>query len=87
MNKLNELLPEIKFHFHLQYPDLEECYLSGYEAALTGLNEMANPFSQGTKSFDFWLDGWWSGFYGEEPWFEPPAYLRVILKQHALRKQ
>lgn len=69
MSKSNSLLSAIHLLFNLQHPDLEECYLSGYEAAFTGFNEDDNPYVKGTKEFNFWLEGWWTGFYQEESWF------------------
>lgn len=64
------LLPHIKFQFDLKHPTLEECYIFGYECALANVEEEANPYEVASKEGEQWVEGWWAGFYGEEPLFD-----------------
>jgi ribosome modulation factor len=70
MSDYTELLPHIKFQFDLKHPTLEECYIFGYECALASVEEEANPYASNTKESEHWVEGWWAGFYGEEPLFD-----------------
>ncbi len=65
--KEDELLPYIKLQFNVSNPPLEDCYLEGYEAAHLEQAEGSNPYELTTMESQYWLDGWWAGFYGEEP--------------------
>ncbi len=69
MNDTTELLPHIKLRFNIEHPSFEECYAYGYECALAEMGEEENPFHAGSREFEQWQDGWWAGFYGEEPLF------------------
>lgn len=73
------MLPHIKLRFNIEYPDLEDCYIEGYQSALAATDEKGNPFPIGTREHEQWLDGWWAGFYGEEPLF--------TLKNNSLTKK
>ena len=70
MNDVNQVLPDVTLRFHIKNPNLEECYASGYEAAQAELTEETNPFAHGSINHAHWLDGWWDGFYNEQPAFE-----------------
>lgn len=67
MNDMTTLLPHIKLRFNIEHPSFEECYAYGYECATAEGTEEANPYRIGSKESDQWLEGWWAGFYGEEP--------------------
>ncbi|WP_131782641.1 transmission trait enhancer LetE [Legionella gresilensis] len=69
MENLNSLLPYIKLRFNIDHPDLEECYAYGYECAKAEIPEEENPYSIDTAEYEQWQEGWWAGFYGEEPLF------------------
>lgn len=69
MNNITALLPHIKLRFNIDHPTLEECYVFGYECAAQEVAEVENPFPQGSKEAEQWLDGWWAGIYGEDPLF------------------
>ena len=69
MSELTELLPHVRLHFDIHHPTLEECYLYGYECVCVGVTEEENPFSITSKEGEQWVEGWWAGFYGEEPMF------------------
>lgn len=70
MNASVDVLPHVKFRFNLEHPTLEECYVYGYECAKAGVDEIENPFETDSKEGEQWLEGWWAGFYGEQPLFE-----------------
>jgi len=63
------LLPHIKLRFNIEHPTFEESYVYGYECARADVPEEENPFTPGSSESDQWLEGWWAGFYGEEPTF------------------
>lgn len=67
MEKNDSLLPYVKLHFNLNHPNLEECYIDGYETAKAELDEEDNPYAVGTLEHEQWQEGWWAGFYEEEP--------------------
>jgi ribosome modulation factor len=62
--------PHVKFHFNLQHPTLEECYTYGYECACADVSVEDNPYLETSKEGEQWLEGWWTGFYGESPLFD-----------------
>jgi hypothetical protein len=70
IDSTTDVLATLRLHFNIQHPDLEECYGFGYECASTGVAETENPFAANTEAHAQWSDGWWAGFYGEEPLFE-----------------
>lgn len=69
MNDTTALLPHIKLRFNIEHPSYEECYLFGYECANAEVTEEDNPFRTGSQEAEQWLEGWWAGFYGDEPLF------------------
>lgn len=71
MNDTTELLPHIKLRFNIEHPSFEECYSYGYECALAEVEEDENPFREGSIEYEQWQEGWWAGFYGEKPLYEP----------------
>ncbi|MDF1677843.1 MAG: transmission trait enhancer LetE [Legionellaceae bacterium] len=73
MNELNSLLPHLKFRFHLDHPTLEECYAYGYECALADVQEEDNPYPLNSAEREQWLEGWWAGFYNDQPLFSLAA--------------
>ncbi len=73
MNELNSLLPHLKFRFHLDHPTLEECYAYGYECALADVQEDDNPYPLNSAEREQWLEGWWAGFYNDQPLFNLAA--------------
>ena len=70
MNDITTLLPHIKLHFNIEHPNFEDCYAYGYECATASIEEENNPYCIGTKESEYWLEGWWAGFYGEKPLYE-----------------
>ena len=69
MSDTAELLSVLKLQLNVKHPSVEDSYLYGYEAAIAGIEEQDNPFRENTCEYDHWSDGWWAGFYGEEPLF------------------
>lgn len=70
MNDTTALLPHIKLRFNIEHPSYEECYIFGYECALSDVEEEDNPFREGSQESEQWLEGWWAGAYGEKPLFD-----------------
>lgn len=70
MNDMTSLLPHIKLRFNIEHPSFEECYAHGYECAQGEISEAENPYRLNSKESDHWLEGWWAGFYGEQPLHE-----------------
>ncbi|HRD68897.1 MAG: transmission trait enhancer LetE [Legionella sp.] len=70
MNDTTALLPHIKLRFNIEHPSYEECYMFGYECALSEVAEEDNPFREGSQESEQWLEGWWAGAYGEKPLFD-----------------
>lgn len=70
MNDTTDLLPDMKLRFNIAHPSYEECYMDGYECALSELEESVNPFKSGSREADQWAEGWWAGAYGEKPLFD-----------------
>ena len=81
MDDILKVLPDIQLRFNINHPSVEESYWCGYECASAELAEEANPFKLGTLESDHWIEGWWAGFYGEEPTFSHPL---IAEKQQAL---
>ena len=70
MKDTNTLLPHVRLDFNIAHPSLEECYIDGYVSARALLEESDNPFRAGSVEALHWIEGWWAGFYGEEPLFD-----------------
>jgi ribosome modulation factor len=87
MNDTNELLPHIKLRFNIEHPNFEECYAHGYESALADKGEEENPYREGTRESEQWLEGWWAGFYGEKPLFELDEQTETEQEQEQEQKQ
>ena len=69
MQDTNNVLPYIRLDFNINHPSIEECYVDGYSAAMNEVEELRNPFKEGSAEARHWAEGWWAGFYGEEPLF------------------
>ena len=63
------IVNDLRLKLHIQYPDLEECYVDGFACALAEIAEEANPYEEETIEHQHWQDGWWAGFYNEKPLF------------------
>jgi hypothetical protein len=84
MNTMTALLSDLKLRFNIEHPNFEECYTFGYECARADIDETENPFKQGSKESEQWLEGWWAGFYGEEPLYELGSTYKIqeVLTEH-----
>ncbi|KTC73883.1 transmission trait enhancer protein LetE [Legionella birminghamensis] len=69
MKDTTALTPYLRLRLNIDHPSLEECYVFGYECAVAELSEEENPYVEGTEEHNQWMEGWWAGFYGEEPLF------------------
>ncbi len=72
MEDIMKVLPDIQLRFNMHHASIEESYWYGYECACADVAEETNPFKSGTIESDHWIEGWWAGFYGEEPAFAHP---------------
>lgn len=82
MKDTTTVLPHVRLDFNINHPALEECYVDGYACATSELDENENPFQADSVEARQWIEGWWAGFYGEEPLFDltklPEAEASVI---------
>jgi len=69
MNEMNAVLSDVRLRFNIEHPSYEECYGHGYESAVSEIQLEDNPFKTGTAAYAQWSEGWWDGFYGEQPLF------------------
>ena len=44
---------------------LELCWLQGFNACQTGLEEAENPYPPHTKAAHYWQEGWWEHYFNE----------------------
>src|SRR3990167_7412079 len=69
MKTIEDVLPDIKLRFNVENPSYEECYGYGYACAVSSLELDANPYKKSSKLYEQFEEGWWDGFYGNEPLF------------------
>lgn len=67
MTQLQDILPHVTLRFNIENADLEDCWVEGYQCASAEIDEEQNPFEADTAEYQQWNQGWWAGFYGEEP--------------------
>lgn len=79
MNDMTTLLPYVRLHLNLKYPNLEDCYSAGYDAACAESLEEENPYPAHTRENEQWLEGWWAGFYGEVPLYVAEGFENLEL--------
>lgn len=66
-----DILPHLRLQIALKHPNVEDCWSEGYECSQEdGLDESSNPYKDGSIENEQWREGWWAGFYGEEPLYE-----------------
>lgn len=65
-----ELLCYTKLSLHVHNPDLDDTWREGYEMAQNNCQDTSNPFETFTIEHEYWSEGWWAGFYNEEPLFQ-----------------
>ncbi|NNM60143.1 MAG: hypothetical protein HKM04_10070 [Legionellales bacterium] len=68
MRTLNTL-PYAKLKLKIDYPELSETWLDGYESASKNFAEEDNPFSLDSLEYQHWRAGWWAGFFDEPALF------------------
>ena len=68
MNDKNALA-YAQLQFQVEVPNLEETWLDGYQAGMKEQAEESNPYAMDSKEYALWNEGWWAGFYQEEPLF------------------
>ncbi|MBS0358075.1 MAG: hypothetical protein JSS53_02225 [Proteobacteria bacterium] len=82
MNGSTQIFPYLQLQMNLQHPCLEDCWLDGYDAARDNQAEESNPYKPNTAEFLQWSEGFWSGFYGEQPLFETHNNMGVMATQY-----
>lgn len=70
MKTTNEMLPYVRLRFNIENPGFEECYIDGYESCKLEIDELDNPFEPLSAESEYWSQGWWDKFYGNEPLFQ-----------------
>lgn len=63
MGNKKEIIPYLRLMLNIQHPPLDDCWMEGYETAGSNIEETANPYPEETKEYQYWLEGWWEGFY------------------------
>jgi len=58
---------QLKFVLNAQVPDVETAWMEGYEMCRDGVEEVENPYGNSSRAHHHWVEGWWAGFYGEDP--------------------
>ncbi|MBB71748.1 MAG: transmission trait enhancer LetE [Legionellales bacterium] len=76
MKDNDNIIPFARLKHHIDVPNLEEVWLDGFESAQAELEEERNPYRQGSTEYFHWNEGWWAGFYEEEPLFDLAGNLR-----------
>lgn len=66
----DDILSHVKLQFHVNNPNLEECWADGYALAQAGIVEEDNPYEEGSAEHEQWSQGWWAGFYEEAHLYE-----------------
>lgn len=69
---LTQGMLELLLHRNTATRGLESCWMEGYYYAETGHEESKNPFQHDTIEHKYYSEGWWAGFYNEDPLF--PEY-------------
>lgn len=69
MSQYNDILAFSRLKLHVDKPDFEEVWLHGYESAFSDEDELMNPYDPESHEHQLWQDGWWAGFYEEDPLF------------------
>ena len=70
MNTEQQILSHLRLTLNVENPNFEECWAEGYLAAQGNQPEQTNPFDEGSSEGIQWSEGWWAGFYGEEPIYD-----------------
>ncbi len=63
----NEVLAHARLKLNIEHPELSDVWVEGYEAVKAQLEEEANPYTLNSPEYFQWTEGWWAGFYEEEP--------------------
>lgn len=66
----NDILPSLRLQLNVAKPNLEDVWTEGYEVSMSGGHEESNPYEINSTEHEHWSQGWWAGFYGEEPLYQ-----------------
>ena len=73
---MDNQIAHLKLHLHAQTgiaPSLEQCWMEGYFMSSHGQEDLSCPYLKGSKEHQFYEEGWFSGYYGEDPLFPEHA--------------
>jgi len=68
--KNSELLGHLRLQMAIQSPNLKSCWSEGFVDFKDECDETKNPYEIDTLEHQYWTDGWWASFYGEDNLFE-----------------
>ena len=63
------VLSSMRIALHANNPDINDIWLEGYESANDDIDNDDNPYPTDSEAHYHWQEGWWAGFYHEEPVF------------------
>ena len=69
MNKQQDILPYAKLLLNIDFANYDEVYLDGFDSAKAEKTDENNPYQEGSVEHFYWSEGWWAGFYEQEPLF------------------
>lgn len=69
MIKEQDILPYAKLRLNIDVANYDEIYLDGFGSAKAEKLDENNPYQQDSIEHFYWSEGWWAGFYEEEPLF------------------
>jgi len=82
-------LPHVKLMFELKNPSLEDCWAEGYDQSKTATLQ-DNPYKKGTVNYNYWIEGWWSGFYenssNNDEYFEDESASELFFRKNQTSK-
>jgi hypothetical protein len=97
-SKLYNIDSALKLINYTSMPARDEAWLSGFSSAEIGEDLDDNPYSVSDPEYSQWVDGWWTGFYGDaytanflisclDREFDLETYKREFYKDTQIKKQ
>lgn len=74
----DNILAFVRLNLHVAMPDLEETWLDGYQTAMVDLPEENNPYPMSSQEYECWSEGWWAGYYQEQPLFTLAGRVNLV---------
>lgn len=79
-------LSYIKLKLKIDFPELGDSWLDGYESAIKNLSEESNPFPPHSLEFEHWEAGWWDGFFEEQALFNFSDTVTILDTDEVIRR-